>query len=85
MSQRMTLFVCIGQAPEVTEAEAIRKAVASRIDQLDEAFLMALGAYIGAAEEQGDKALAGRARHLLMQAEPMQTTCKVADMGYSKD
>ena len=59
MSERLTLFVCIGQAPEVTEAEAIRKAVASRLDQLDEAFLMALGAYIGAAEEQGDEALAG--------------------------
>ncbi len=59
MSERMTFVVCIGQAPEVTEAEAIRKAVASRMDQLDEAFLMALGAYIGAAEEQGDKALAG--------------------------
>ena len=59
MPERMTFFAHIGQAPEVTEAEAIRKAVASRMDQLDEAFLMALGAYIGAAEEQGDKALAG--------------------------
>ena len=59
MSGKMTFCVCIGQAPEVTEAGAIRKAVASRMDQLDEAFLMALGAYIGAAEEQGDKALAG--------------------------
>ncbi|KAL0035493.1 hypothetical protein WJX77_008779 [Trebouxia sp. C0004] len=56
-----------GQAPEVTEAEAIRKAVASRLDQLDEAFLMALGAYIGAAEEQGDKALAGRLSRIQQQ------------------
>ncbi|DBB14614.1 hypothetical protein WJX82_003763 [Trebouxia sp. C0006] len=56
-----------GQAPEVTEAEAIRKAVASRMDQLDEAFLMALGAYIGAAEEQGDKALAGRLSRIQQQ------------------
>ena len=59
MSLRLTIFVCIGQAPEVTEAEAIRKVVASRLDELNEAFLMALGAYVGAAEEQGDKALAG--------------------------
>lgn len=51
--------VCIGQAPEITEAEAIRKAVATRMDSLDEAFLIALGAYVGAAEEQGDRALAG--------------------------
>lgn len=29
------------------------------MDQLDEAFLVALAAYIGAAEEQGDSALAG--------------------------
>lgn len=56
-----------GQAPEVTEAEAIRKAVASRLDQLDEAFLMALGAYIGAAEEQGDEALAGRLSRIQQQ------------------
>ena len=51
--------MCIGQAPEITEAEAIRKAVAARMDSLDEAFLIALGAYVGAAEEQGDPALAG--------------------------
>ena len=51
--------VCIGQAPDITEAKAIRKAVATRMDSLDEAFLIALGAYVGAAEEQGDRALAG--------------------------
>ncbi len=66
MSGKMSFFVCIGQAPEVTEEEAIRKAVASRMDQLDEAFLMALGAYIGAAEEQGDKALAGEVYSFLI-------------------
>ncbi len=54
--------MCTGQAPEVTEAQAIQKAVASRMDKLDEGFLVALGAYIGAAEEQGDKALAGTLR-----------------------
>lgn len=45
--------------PEITEAEAINKAVASRMEQLDEAFLVALAAYISAAEEQGDASLAG--------------------------
>ncbi len=68
VSERLTLCVCIGQAPEVTEAEAIRKAVANRLDQLDEAFLMALGAYISAAEEQGDKALAGENCSLIVSA-----------------
>ena len=51
--------MCIGQTPEVTETEAINKAVARRMEELDEAFLVALGAYIGAAEQQGDAALAG--------------------------
>lgn len=44
----------------MTETEAIQKAVASRMEKLDESFLVALGAYISAAEEQGDKALAGK-------------------------
>ena len=52
-------IICIGEKPEVTEAEAIKNAVASNMEQLDEAFLVALGAYISAAEEQGDAALAG--------------------------
>ena len=50
---------CLGQAPEVTEEEAIKRAVGSRMDWLDEAFLVALGAYVNAADEQGDAALAG--------------------------
>lgn len=52
-------LICVGQKPEVSEADAIKNAVASRMQQLDEAFLVALAAYIGAAEEQGDAALAG--------------------------
>ena len=52
-------LICIGEKPEVSEAEAIKNAVASNMEQLDEAFLVALGAYIDAAEEQGDAALAG--------------------------
>lgn len=52
-------WTCIGEQPEITEAEAINKAVASRMEQLDEAFLVALAAYISAAEEQGDASLAG--------------------------
>lgn len=43
----------------MTEEEAIKKAVGSRMDWLDEAFLVALGAYVKAADEQGDAALAG--------------------------
>ena len=57
--QLMLHIICIGEKPEVTEAEAIKNAVASNMEQLDEAFLVALGAYISAAEEQGDAALAG--------------------------
>ena len=43
----------------MTEAEAIAAAVASRMEQLDEAFLVALGAYCNAAQQQGNIALAG--------------------------
>ena len=49
-----------GKSPEVSEAEAIRTAVASRMEQLDEAFLVALGAFCNAAQQQGNIALAGR-------------------------
>ena len=52
-------LICIGEKAEIPEAEAIKNAVASRMEQLDEAFLVALAAYISAAEEQGDAALAG--------------------------
>ncbi|KAL3148749.1 hypothetical protein ABBQ38_014160 [Trebouxia sp. C0009 RCD-2024] len=56
-----------GDEPEVSEAAAIKNAVASRMEQLDEAFLVALAAYIGAAEEQGDSALAGRLSRIQQQ------------------
>ncbi|KAK9829699.1 hypothetical protein WJX72_007424 [[Myrmecia] bisecta] len=49
-----------GEAVEVTEREAVRAAVSKRIDDLDEAFLLALNAYLGGAEQQGNALLAGR-------------------------
>ena len=50
-----------GNRPDVSEAEAIKAAVVRRMDQLDEAFLVALGAYCNAAQQQGNIALAGTA------------------------
>lgn len=52
-------MVHAGKPPDVSEAEAIAAAVASCIEQLDEAFLLALGAYCNAAQQQGNSALAG--------------------------
>ena len=66
-SIQLTLhLICIGEKPEVSEAAAIKNVVASRMEQLDEAFLVALAAYIGAAEEQGDAALAGTPRFAIV-------------------
>lgn len=41
------------------EKEAIRKAVASRIDTLDEAFLVTLMGFVQASEAEGDSGMAG--------------------------
>ena len=41
------------------EKEAIRKAVASRIDTLDEAFLVTLMGFVQASEAEGDTGMAG--------------------------
>ena len=49
----------VGQPSDITEAQAIATAVASRMNDLDEAFLVALGAYCNAAQQQGNVALAG--------------------------
>lgn len=54
-----TSHVSVGQPSDVTEAAAIATAVASRMNQLDEAFLIALGAYCNAAQQQGNITLAG--------------------------
>ena len=49
-----------GEEPEIDEDEAIKKAVTSRFEQLNEAFLVALNAYVRAAEAQGDPLLHGK-------------------------
>lgn len=69
MEQRQA--VCAGKTPDVTEAEAIAAAVAARMEQLDEAFLVSLGAYCNAAQQQGNIALAGEHK-AMMSCEPCQ-------------
>lgn len=64
-------MVSAGKPPDVNEAEAIATAVASRMEQLDEAFLVALGAFCNAAQEQGNIALAGN----YLVATPFRDLC----------
>lgn len=42
------------------EVEAVRKAIAVRMDSLDEAFLMTLGGFVRASAEDGDAAMHGK-------------------------
>ena len=65
MVRDLTCNGIAGKSPEVSEAEAIRVAVASRMEQLDEAFLVALGAFCNAAQQQGNIALAGESASAL--------------------
>lgn len=45
------------EAPEISQAEALRSAVATRLEWLDANFLAALNAYCQAAQAQGDEVL----------------------------
>ena len=46
-------------AAESAEREAVAKAIAARIETLDEAFLVTLQGFVQAAEAEGDSAVAG--------------------------